>query len=67
MRLRLTGAEPGGRVEAVEHAMTVEEQQPILCPTLRREEQQRELIRRQHLLLEQHPDDLPVTFGQMPG
>jgi hypothetical protein len=46
--------------------MPIEEQQPILRPTLRREEQQRQLIGRQQLLLVQHPDDLAVTLGQMP-
>jgi hypothetical protein len=35
VRLRLAGAERGRRVEAVDHAMAVEEQQPILRATLR--------------------------------
>jgi hypothetical protein len=50
VRLWLAVAERCGRVEAVEHAMAVEEQQPILRATRRREEQQRQLIGRQQLL-----------------
>jgi hypothetical protein len=46
VRLRFAVAERGQRVEAVEHAMAIEEQEPILRPTPRREEQQRQLIRR---------------------
>jgi hypothetical protein len=46
VRLRLAGAEARGRVEAIDHALAVEEDQPILRTTLRREEQQRQLIRR---------------------
>jgi hypothetical protein len=65
VRLRFAVAERCQRVEAIEHAMAVEEQQPILRPTHRREEQQRQLIRRQYLLVEQHGGDLPVTLGQM--
>jgi hypothetical protein len=41
VRLRLTGATVRGGIEAIEHALPIEEQQPILCSTLRREEQQR--------------------------
>jgi hypothetical protein len=47
----------------VEQSFAVEEQQPILRPALRREEKQRQLIRRQHLLLIQMQDELAVTLG----
>jgi hypothetical protein len=67
VRLRLPQSEWCGRVEAIDHAMAIEEQQPILRPTPRREEQQLKLIGGQELLLEQHVSDLTVTFGQVPG
>jgi hypothetical protein len=63
----LTGTERSRRVEAVEHAKPIKEQQPILRPTPRREEQQRQLIGSEQLLLVEHPDDFAVTLGQMPG
>jgi hypothetical protein len=50
----------------VEQSFAVEEQQPILRPALRREEKQRQLIRRQHLLLIQMQDELAVTLGYLP-
>ena len=65
--LHLPQAERRGRVEAIDHALAVEEEQPILGSTPRREEQQLKLIRRQYLLLEQHVSDLPITLGQMPS
>jgi hypothetical protein len=38
--LRLTAAERAGRVEAIEHTIPVEKEQPILRPPPRRKEQQ---------------------------
>jgi hypothetical protein len=46
VRLRLASAEPRRRIEAVDDALAIEKQQPILRTTLRREIQQRQLIRR---------------------
>src|SRR5581483_5959864 len=66
VRLRLAGLEPGRWVEAVEHALPIQEQQPILRSTLRREGQQRQLVGSQHLLVVQAERDLPVALGQMP-
>jgi hypothetical protein len=67
VRLRLAGLEPRRWVEAVEHALPVQEQQPILRSTLRREEQQRQLVGGENLLVVQAERDLPVALGQMPG
>jgi hypothetical protein len=66
VRLRLPGAEPRRWVEAVEHALPIQEQQPILRTTLRAEEQQRQLIGGEQLLVVQAERDLPVALGQMP-
>lgn len=44
----------------------MEEQQPILRSTPRGEEQQRQLIGDQHLLVVKAECDLPVALGQMP-
>jgi hypothetical protein len=52
------------RIETIEHAPPVQEQQPILGSTLRREEQQRQLIGSQDLLVVQAERDLPVALCQ---
>lgn len=67
VRLRLAGAEAGGRVEAVEHPVAIQEQQPVLRPALRGEVEERELVGRQHLLVVEAQGYLPVTLGQMAG
>lgn len=66
VRLRLTGAAVRGGIEAIEHALPVEEEQPVLRSTLRCEEQERQLVGRQQLLVVEAECDLPVALGQMP-
>ncbi len=66
VRLRLTRAERRRRVEAIEHAVAVEEEQPVLGSPSRREEEQLQLIGRQHPVPVQVERDLPVALGQMP-
>jgi hypothetical protein len=66
VRLRLAGLEPRLRIEAIEHALPIQKQQPILGSTLRREEQQRQLLRGQDLLVVEAERDLSVALGQMP-
>ena len=66
VRLRLTRAERRRRVEAIEHAVAVEEEQPVLGSAPRREEEQLQLIGRQHPVPVQVERDLPVALGQMP-
>jgi hypothetical protein len=44
VRLRLAGVELRRRVEAIEHALPIQEQQTVLGSTLRAEEEQRQLI-----------------------
>src|SRR5712691_3062407 len=66
VRLRLPSAEPRRRIEAIEHALPIQKQQPILRTTLRAEEQQRQLVGREQVLVEEAKRDLPVALGQMP-
>src|SRR5579862_7515123 len=49
-----------------EHPLPIQEQQPILRSTPRREEQQLQLIGGQQLLVVQAERELPVALGQMP-
>jgi hypothetical protein len=67
VRLRLAGAEARGRVEAIEHTLAVEEEQPVLRPPRGGEEEQRQLIGRQQLLLVEAERDLPIALCQVPG
>ena len=66
VRLRFSGAERRRRIEAIEHALPVEEQQAVLRPSPRAEEQERQLVGGQQLLVVQGERDLPVALGQMP-
>jgi hypothetical protein len=61
MRLRFAGAEARGRVEAIEHPLAVEEEQPVLRPPSGGEEEERQLIGRQQLLLVEAERDLPIA------
>ncbi|HZO95944.1 MAG TPA: hypothetical protein VFB42_01080 [Gaiellaceae bacterium] len=65
VRLRLTSAEGRGRVEAVEESVAVEEEQSVLRATLRREEEQLELVGRQQLMVVEAEHDLAVALGQV--
>ncbi|HET8606009.1 MAG TPA: hypothetical protein VFL66_03165 [Gaiellaceae bacterium] len=65
VRLRLTSTTARGGIEAIEHALPIEEQQPVLRSTPRGEEQQRQLVGEQHLLVVEAECDLPVALGQM--
>jgi hypothetical protein len=67
VRLRLAGGEARGRVEAIEHTLAVEEEQPVLRPPRGGEEEQRQLIGRQQLLLVETERDLPIALCQVPG
>lgn len=67
MRLRLTGAERRRRVEAIEHAVAVEVEQSVLRPAAGREEEQLQLLGRQHPVPIQVERDLPVALGQVPS
>jgi len=55
-----------GRVEAIEHTVPVEEEQPVLRPPSRREEEQLQLIRGQDAVPVEVERDLPVALGLMP-
>ncbi|MFY9578963.1 MAG: hypothetical protein WAQ33_06520 [Gaiellaceae bacterium] len=65
VRLRLAGTEWRGRIEAIDDAIAMQEQQPILRTTPRREKEQLQLIRGQQLLVVENECDLAVTLGQM--
>ena len=67
VRLRLAGAEARRRVEAIEHPLAVEEEQPVLRAPLGGEEEQRHLIGRQQLLLIEAERDLPIALCHVPG
>lgn len=66
MCIRLPRAERRWRVEAIEDAVPIQEVQPVLGPASRGEEEQLELIGRQHSVPVQVERDLPVALGQMP-
>jgi hypothetical protein len=67
VRLWLARAKAGGRVEAVEHPVAVEEEQAVLRPTAGAEEEQPELVGRQHLLVVKAERELPVALCQVTG
>ena len=67
VRLWLAGAERRGRVEAIEHAPSVEEEQLVLGPPLRGEEEECQLIGRQQLLLVEAERDLPIALCHVSG
>jgi len=67
VRVRFADDDRRGRIEAVEHALAVEEQQPVLRPPLRGEDEQLQLFGRQQLLVVEAESDLPVALGQVAG
>jgi hypothetical protein len=67
MRLRLPQPVRARRVEAVEHALVVEEAQTVLGSAFRAEEQQRQLVGGEQLVLIQRERDRAVALGQVPS
>jgi hypothetical protein len=65
VRLRLAQPIRPRRVEAIEHALVVEEAKSILGSAFRAEEEQRQLVGRQQLVLVERERDRAVAFGQV--
>jgi hypothetical protein len=65
VRLRLAEPVRALRVEAVEHPLVVEEAQPILRSASGAEEQRRQLVGGEQLVLVERERDRAVALGQM--
>jgi hypothetical protein len=65
VRLRLTQPVRPRWVEAVEHALVVQEAQPILCSAFGAEEQQRQLVGGEQLVLVKRERDRAVALSEM--
>jgi hypothetical protein len=65
VRLRLAHAERARRIEAIHQPVAIEEEQTILRPAPRREEQQGELVSRQPPVAVEEQAQMLVALGQV--